>query len=150
VYWGTSVSALGISLGMMVTTPRYLSALAAGERELMGLDREARSGVPLRALFVTWAVVTAMVNLGDLSELFALSAMAVLMQFGVTAASLVVLARRRERGLRPRHAWLALPTFALGVTLVTFGATRREILVATATVVTGFLLAAVAKRRARA
>src|SRR5262249_54721556 len=56
---GTSISALGICLGMMVTTPRYLSALAAGERELFGLDREAASGVPLRALFVTWAIVTA-------------------------------------------------------------------------------------------
>ena len=28
---GTSVSALGIAFGMMVTTPRYLSSLAAGE-----------------------------------------------------------------------------------------------------------------------
>ena len=43
VAWGTSVSALGICLGMMVTTPRYLSALAAGERELLGLEREATS-----------------------------------------------------------------------------------------------------------
>ena len=36
---GTSVSALGISFGMMVTTPRYLSALAAGERKLFDLER---------------------------------------------------------------------------------------------------------------
>ncbi len=150
VAWGTSVSALGICLGMMVTTPRYLSALAAGERALMGLDREASNGVPLRALLVTWAIVTVMVNLGELSELFALSAMAVLMQFGVTAASLVVLARRRERGLLPHHAWLAVPTFALGVTLVAFGATHREALVAAATVVAGLVLAAVAKRRSPA
>ena len=36
---GTSVSALGITFGMMVTTPRYLSALAAGERGLFDLER---------------------------------------------------------------------------------------------------------------
>ncbi len=145
---GTSVSALGICLGMMVTTPRYLSALAAGERALFGLDREAATGVPLRALFVTWAIVTVMVNLGELSELFALSAMAVLMQFGVTAAALVVLARRRERGLLPGHAWLALPTLAVGLVLVTFGGTARELAVATATVVTGVALAALTRPKA--
>ncbi len=150
VAWGTSVSALGICVGMMVTTPRYLSALAAGERELLGLDREGRNGVPLRALLVTWAIVTVMVNLGDLSELFALSAMAVLMQFGVTAASLVVLARRRERGLLPRHAWLALPTLLLGLTLVTFGATRREAVVAAVTVLLGLVVATLTKPRSRA
>jgi basic amino acid/polyamine antiporter, APA family len=150
VAWGTSVSALGICVGMMVTTPRYLSALAAGERALFGLEREAASGVPLRALLVTWAIVTVMVNLRDLSELFALSAMAVLMQFGVTAASLVVLARRGQRGLAPRHAWLAVPTLALALVLVYFGATPREVLVAAGTVVTGVALAAFARPRAAA
>jgi amino acid transporter len=147
VAWGTSVSALGICLGMMVTTPRYLSALAAGNR-LLGLDREGPSGVPLRALLVTWVIVTVLVNLGDLSELFALSAMAVLMQFGVTAASLVVLARRRQRGLAPPHAWLALPTLAVALVLVAFGATRREVWVAGATVVTGAAVALLARPRA--
>ncbi len=147
VAWGTSISALGICLGMMVTTPRYLSALAAGERDLLGLEREAKGGVPLRALLVTWGIVTVMVNLGDLSELFALSAMAVLMQFGVTAAALVVLARRRERGLVPHHAWLAVPTLALSLVLVVFGTTRREVLVAVATLLTGLVLASVARRK---
>ena len=135
---------------MMVTTPRYLSALASGDRALLGLEREAASGVPLRALLVTWAIVTVMVNLGELSELFVLSAMAVLMQFGVTAASLVVLARRRQRGLVPRHAWLAVPMLALGLALVTFGATRREVLVAGGTVATGIALAALARPRVAA
>jgi basic amino acid/polyamine antiporter, APA family len=150
VAWGTSVSALGICLGMMVTTPRYLSALASGDRALLGLEREAPSGVPLRALLVTWVIVMVMVNLGDLTELFALSAMAVLMQFGVTAASLVVLARRRQRGLVPGHAWLAVPTLALGLALVTFGATRREVLVASGTVATGIALAALTRPRVAA
>ena len=52
VAWGTSLSALGICFGMMVTTPRYLSALASGERELFGLDRINERGVPMRALVV--------------------------------------------------------------------------------------------------
>ena len=91
---GTSVSALGISFGMMVTTPRYLSALAAGERTLFGLERMSASGVPLRALAVTWLVVATIVSLGELGELFVLSSIAVLMQFGTSALALLVLAWR--------------------------------------------------------
>jgi APA family basic amino acid/polyamine antiporter len=149
VGWGTSVSALGIALGMMVTTPRYLSALASGERVLFDLDRLAQNGVPMRALVVTWALVTAFVQAGDLGELFALSSIAVLMQYGVTAASLVVLARRGDRGLGPRHAWLALPTLALGIALVAFGATRREVLVAGGAVLLGLALTRLARTRTR-
>jgi amino acid transporter len=144
---GTSVSALGISLGMMVTTPRYLSALASGRRALFDLERLDGKGVPRRAVFVTWLLVTLLVNAGDLSELFALSSIAVLMQFGVTAAALVALARRRFRGLRPIDAWPALPTFAVGITLVAFGASRREGLVALGAVVMGLVLGRFAKVR---
>jgi basic amino acid/polyamine antiporter, APA family len=146
---GTSVSALGIALGMMVTSPRYLSALASGERVLYDLDRLAPNGVPMRALIVTWALVTAFVQAGDLGELFALSSIAVLMQYGVTAASLVVLARRGDRGLRPGHAWLAVPTLALGIALVAFGATLREVLVAGGAVLVGLGLTRLARLRTR-
>jgi APA family basic amino acid/polyamine antiporter len=146
---GTSVSALGIALGMMVTTPRYLSALASGERVLFDLDRLAPNGVPMRALVITWVLVTAFVQAGDLGELFALSSIAVLMQYGVTAASLVVLARRGDRGLRPAHAWLAVPTLALGIALVAFGATLREVLVAGGAVLVGLGLTRLARPRAR-
>jgi amino acid transporter len=149
VDWGTNVSALGIAFGMMVTTPRYLSALASGERVLFDLDRLAPNGVPMRALLVTWALVTAFVQAGDLGELFALSSIAVLMQYAVTAASLVVLARRGDRGLRPGHAWLALPTFALGIALVAFGATLREVLVAGGAVLVGLGLTRLARPRTR-
>jgi len=34
---------------MMVTTPRYLAALASGGRELYGIDRVSAKGVPTRA-----------------------------------------------------------------------------------------------------
>ncbi|RKG66319.1 APC family permease [Corallococcus sp. CA054B] len=144
---GTSVSALGICVGMMVTTPRYLSALASGERSLFGLERMSASGVPMRALAVTWALVLGFVNLGDLSELFALSAIAVLMQFGVTAAALVVLSLRRERNLRPVHALLAVPTLALGLTLVAFGASAREAAVASVAVLAGLALMRLSRPR---
>nr|WP_233613154.1 APC family permease [Corallococcus sp. AB032C] len=144
---GTSVSALGICVGMMVTTPRYLSALASGERSLFGLERMSASGVPMRALAVTWALVLGFVNLGDLSELFALSAIAVLMQFGVTAAALAVLSLRRERNLRPVHALLAVPTLVLGLTLVAFGASAREAAVASVAVLAGLALMRLSRPR---
>ena len=144
---GTSISALGITFGMMVTTPRYLSSLAAGEHHLLSLDRTTRTGVPLRALAVTAAVVSITVGTGELAELFALSSIAVLMQYGVSAAALLVLARRRSLGLRPRDAWPALPTLAIGVALVAFGASAREGLVAGGTVLVGLALLGLARRR---
>ncbi|RKH32619.1 APC family permease [Corallococcus sicarius] len=144
---GTSISALGICLGMMVTTPRYLSALASGERSLFGLERMSESGVPMRALGVTWVLVVGFVNLGDLSELFALSAIAVLMQFGVTAAALAVLSLRRERNLRPAHALLAVPTLVLGLTLVAFGASAREAAVTSLAVLVGLALMQLSRPR---
>ncbi|NMO14682.1 APC family permease [Pyxidicoccus fallax] len=150
VAMGTSLSALGICLGMMVTTPRYLSALASGEHTLLGLDGMSSSGVPMRALAVTWALVLLFLNLGDASELFALSSIAVLMQYGVTAAALVALSRRRERGLGPLHAVLAVPTLALGLVLVAFGATGREVATTALTAVAGLVLLRLARPRVRA
>ena len=134
---GTSVSALGITFGMMVTTPRYLSALASGGRELHALDRVSAKGVPTRALAVTWLVVSVLVSLGDLGELFALSSIAVLTQFGTSALALLVLAARRDRGLVPRQAWPAVPTLAVAAALVATGASAREGLVAAGAFVLG-------------
>ena len=137
VFVGTSVSAFGIAFGMLVTTPRYLSSMAAGEHGLLGLDRVAADGVPRRALIVTWLLVGAFVAVGELGELFALSSLAVLMQFGVTAAALISLALRRQRGLRPRDAWPAPLTLVVAVALAAFGATAREGLVALGAVAVG-------------
>jgi APA family basic amino acid/polyamine antiporter len=146
---GTSISALGIAFGMMVTSPRYLSALAAGARELFALDRVSGGGVPMRALGVTWVVVAAIVSLGELGELFALSSIAVLMQFGTSALALLVLAARRERGLLPHQSWPAIPTLAVVAVLVASGATVREALVAAGALVLGFVLLLVARPRSR-
>ncbi len=144
---GTSVSALGIAFGMIVTTPRYLSSLASGERELFALDRVSEKGVPMRALAVTWLVVAATVSLGDLGELFALSSIAVLMQFGTSALALIVLAARHDRGLRPAQSWPAVPTLAVAAVLVASGATVQEALVALVALVLGLVLMWVARPR---
>jgi hypothetical protein len=85
--------------------------------------------------------------LGELGELFALSAIAVLMQYGVSAAALLVLAGRRQRGLVPRDAWPALPTLALAIVLMGFGASAREAVVALAAVLVGLALLRVARPR---
>ncbi len=146
---GTGISALGISFGMMVTTPRYLSALAAGERKLFDLERVSPDGVPMRALAVTWMVVAAIVSLGELGELFALSGIAVLLQFGTSALALLVLAFRRERGLRPLHAWPAVPTLAVAGALVATGATAREAAVAAGAVLLGLGLLRLARLPSR-
>jgi amino acid transporter len=148
VAFGTNVSALGICFGMMVTTPRYLSALAAGGRRSFGLDAQSARGVPVRALAVTWLIVLAFVNAGELSELFALSGIAVLVQFGVTALALAALARRRERGLHPALAALAPPCLAVAAALVALGSTRREAWVAGATLAAGAALYALVPARA--
>jgi amino acid transporter len=136
---GTSVSALGICFGMMVTTPRYLSALAHGRSHVLALDRETAQGVPLRALGVTWVVVMVLLQVGSRAELFALSAIAVVTQFVVTAAALAALAHRRERGLRRWHLAVALPAMAVGLGLVS-GATAREAAAAAGAVLLGLVL----------
>ena len=143
---GTTVSALGIAFAMLVTTPRYLSALAEGGRLAFGLEAMNARGVPARALLVTWALVVLLLQSGSRAELFALSSVAVLMQYGVTASSLAVLGRRRERGLSPRHALLALPALAVAFALGS-GASPREAVVAVSAVLLGLLLRWAASRR---
>ncbi len=132
---GASVSALGIALGMMVTTPRYLSALAPGTR----FSHTSRSGVPRAALFVTWLVVGAIVSLGSLAELFVLSSLAVVTQYLLVAFALARIGWRRELGLTPARAWSAAPTVVVSLALMT-AATSREWIVALGFLVVGFVL----------
>ena len=146
VYLGMSISALGICFGYIVTTPRYLSSMAAGTGGLLGLDRVAADGVPRRALAVTWLLVGVFLVVGELGELFALSSLTVLMQFGVTAAALLALAVRREHGLRPSDAWPAPLTLVMAVTLAGFGATAREGMITVGVVTVGLVALWVARR----
>jgi amino acid transporter len=101
----------------------------------------------MRALGVTWLVVATIVSLGELGELFALSSIAVLMQFGTSALALLVLAARHDRGLRPAQSWPAIPTLAVAAVLVASGATVREALVAAGAIVLGFALLRLARPR---
>lgn len=141
VVLGTSVSALGISFGMVAMTPRYLSALAAGGRQLpFGFERETARGVPLPALALTWALVCLLHLLGGgLAEVFALSGATVLLQYGVTALALLALARRGEHGLTRRDAWPVLPALVVTLVLVS-GAEAREALIAGGALALGLVL----------
>ena len=139
---GTSVSALGIAFGMTVTTPHYLAALARGEPRRFGLDTLSARGVPRRALAVTWLLVSLTVQSGTLGQLFALSSAAVLAQYFVTAAALLALARRGERGLTQYHAWIAVPAIAMSLAIVA-GASAREAIAAGGALLLGLALRAV-------
>jgi basic amino acid/polyamine antiporter, APA family len=136
---GTSISALGIAMGMVATTPRYLSSLAAGSPLALHLERMAANGVPLRALAATWLLVGILLLGGTRGELFALSSVAVLMQYVVAALSLLELGRRRERGLDLRKAWSAIPAIVVGLAIVT-GGSAREWVVAAAALLVGLVL----------
>lgn len=138
---GTSVSALGISFGMVVMTPWYLATLAQNAGPLpLGFDRVSEKQVPLRALGITVVLVGLLLLAGGtLSEFFALSGATVLMQYGVTALSLLALSRRRLRGFVPRDAWPAVPALVVTLALVS-GAEAREAAVAAGAIALGLLL----------
>jgi amino acid transporter len=144
---GTSLSALGIAFGMMAATPFYLAALARVDRLGLGLEAVDERGVARRALFITWALVTLLIQAGGRGELFALSSIAVLSQYIVTAAALFALALRGRRGLGRRHAVLAVPAGVIALALVA-GASRREAAVAAAALAGGLVLRWAAHRRA--
>ena len=136
---GTGLSTLGIAFGMMAMTPRYLSPL--GHADALGRwvgDLDAHA-VPRRALGVTCVVVLALIAASDLGELFVLSSVAVLAQYAVSAASLVLLAWRRQRGLGRRHAWPA-PLGLIAIWLLGRAASLRETAVIAVVLVLGGLL----------
>ena len=141
---GTSVSALGIAFGMVVMTPRYLAGLGPGHVGARLAASDAR-GVPRASLLLTVVLVSALLVAGSGGQLFALSSVAVLSQYGMTGLALLVLALRRSRGLRPIDAWPAPFVIGLGVVLVVVGGSRWEWLVAGSAVVVGVALRAAAK-----
>jgi amino acid transporter len=135
---GTQLSALGIAFGMVSMTPRYLAALGNDGGLGVRWGRED-SGVPRLALAVTLLLVLGFVFAGSLVELFALSSIAVSLQFAVSVAAFVRLewpARRGDRAralgstlLRARallRLWPA-PLAALALALVLAAAELREL-----------------------
>ena len=125
------------------TVPR---SLAAGSPLALNLDRMAGNGVPLRALMATWVLVGILLIGGSRGELFALSSVAVLIQYVVAALSLLELGRRRERGLDLRKAWAAIPAMVVGLAIVT-GGTSREWVVAAVALLVGLILRGTARSR---
>lgn len=116
---GTSLSALGIAFGMVVTTPRYLSATAHAHANAGALARVDDRGVPRAALATTTAILVVILGLAKLAELFTLASLAVVLQYAVVACALAKLAWRRERGLGRRHVALAALTLAVAAVLLT-------------------------------
>ncbi|MCC6902916.1 MAG: APC family permease [Polyangiaceae bacterium] len=136
---GTNLSALGIAFGMFAMTPRYLATLGRADGLGTWIAHEDPRHVPQRALWITALVVLTFVLSGRLMELFALSSVAVLAQYGMSMASLVKLALGRQRGLSRWHAWPA--PLALGaVWLIARAARRGELVVGAAVLAAGALL----------
>jgi len=136
---GTNLSAIGIAFGMFAMTPRYLATL--GRHDALGesLAREDARRVPRAALALTSLAIAGLVSAGELGELFVLSSVAVLAQYGVSAAALAVLAARRRRGLRRRHIWPA-PLALAAVVLVGAAAQPKELRVAAGALAVGGVL----------
>ena len=130
---GTSISALGISLGMVAMTPWYLATSAKGQLGWR-IDEINSQGVPKRALIMTIVLVSALILSGSLGELLALSSLAVLVQYLSVSLSLAIL----EKGW-PRIA--AVLTCGVAVFVAT-GASLREVLVAVIGLVIGFVIRA--------
>ncbi len=139
---GTTVSALGIAFGMVTMTPRYLAAL-----RLPFFSRETARAVPLAALVTTAALVTGLFALGSRRELFALSSVTVLTQYGMTSAALFVLAVRRRVGLGARHAALGALAGLVSLGLAATGASLREAGITLGLLLLGFVLRRVTARR---
>lgn len=143
---GTSVSALGISFGMVAMTPRYLSTLGRPDGLGSSLGRTNARGVPMRALVFTGLAVLVFVQAGSLDELFALSSIAVLAQYGSTAASLVKLGASRQFGLGRGDVALGVLALAAAAS-VAVGASFGEVLRASAIVAVGIVVRALVMRR---
>ena len=146
---GTGVSAVGIAFGMMAMTPRYLSVL--GRREGFGIwvgVEDAQSHVPRRALAITVACVFALVMWAQLRELFVLSSVAVLTQYGAVVASLAVLGWKGVAGLRRRQLW-SVPLALGAIALLGQAAEWRELLLTAGLVSVGVIVLVVRGRLVR-
>jgi APA family basic amino acid/polyamine antiporter len=146
---GANVSALGICFGMLNTTPRYLSALSGPPALGPWVGEVDARLVPQRALLITVLSSAFMVLVASrTTDLFVLSSLAVLAQFGVAVASLAVLARRKIRGLSSRHVVLAVASL-LGIGLVAQGAEAKQAITAVGVVAFGQVLRFIAQRKSR-
>lgn len=147
---GTSLSALGIAIGYLAMTPRYLAPLGRPDALGFELDRLSPRAVPLRAFAVTYvllfAILSANAAWGSIRNLLALSSLSVTLQYAVTAAALFVLATRKAAGLRRADRWPA-PFAVLSFVLFLIGSTRLEIPVLAGMIALGFVVRSLGRRR---
>ena len=145
----TSLSALGIVIGFLAMTPRYLAALGRPDALGFELDRLSPRAVPLRAFAVTYVVVflilLANARWGSIRHLLALSSLTVTLQYAVTASALFVLASREAAGLRRADRWPA-PFALLAFMMFLLGSSRLEVPVLLGMILLGFLVRAIGRR----
>jgi amino acid transporter len=142
---GTNISALGIAFGMFAMTPRYLATLGRTGGLGQWILREDSRGVPQRALWITAGTLLIPLFLGSVAELFVLSSVAVLVQYGVSAAALVVLALKQQNGIQRWQLWPA--PLAIGACVLVARAARpRELLVAFGMLAVGAMVLVLRRR----
>jgi amino acid transporter len=124
---GANVSALGIAFGMVVMTPRYLSALGAHAPRFAFLARSSARDVPHYALLLMLVAVILLSSLESLESLFVLSSSAVLVQYVAASASLIRLSLRREHGFSAVASVPALLTLGAAF-LLSLAIDLRELL----------------------
>jgi APA family basic amino acid/polyamine antiporter len=127
-----NLAALGITVGMLAMTPRYLAVMGTHGAIDRRLGDENERAVPTRASFVTAVavsvVVTSSIVWGSIADLFALSSIFVIIQYGMTAAALFRLAMQKKRGLVPLDAWPA-PLVVAACGLIAIAASAVELAV---------------------
>jgi amino acid transporter len=145
----TSLSALGIVIGFLAMTPRYLAPLGRPDALGFELDRLSPRAVPLRAFAVTYGLVFCILlansQWGSIRHLLALSSLSVTLQYTVTAAALFMLAGKRAAGLQPRERWPA-PFALLSFVLFLLGSSRLEVPVLVGMIALGFVVRAIGRR----
>jgi basic amino acid/polyamine antiporter, APA family len=148
----TSLSSLGIVIGFLAMTPRYLAALGRPDALGFELDRLSPRAVPLRAFAVTYVVVflilLANAHWGSIRHLLALSSLTVTIQYAVTALALFVLASREAAGLRRTDRWPA-PFALLAFMMFLLGSKRLEVPVLLGMIALGFMVRAIGRRNRR-
>jgi amino acid transporter len=139
----TSVSALGIVIGMLAMTPRYLAPLGHPDALGFRLDELSARAVPVRAFAVSYVLLFVMLVAsafwGSIGNLLALSSLSVTVQYAVTALALYKLASQRYADLRPIDRW-PVPFALVSCIVLASGSSKLEIPIVAAMVALGFLV----------
>jgi len=139
----TSVSALGIVIGMLAMTPRYLAPLGHDDALGFGLGELSARAVPLRAFGVTYVLLFVMLVAsalwGSIGNLLALSSLSVTVQYAVTALALFKLASQKQADLGPADRW-PVPFALVACAVLASGSSALEIPIVGVMVALGFMV----------